>query len=138
MLSKTGGNSLLTVKLFYNTGKTECSVNLSDNGWAWFVSGRQLVIWRYAKVTGNTTTAGSRKSVAVMSPKAYELTLPPSDLAHKADLVTVFCSEPQSTVPCCIAVSPEGIVRYWDLVTHENLFIEINADLQVCVIEFQM
>lgn len=72
-----------------------------------------------------------RKSTSVASPKSFELTLPPSDLAHKAGLVTVFSSDPDAAVPSCIAVSPEGTVRYWDSVTHENFFSEINADLQV-------
>jgi nuclear pore complex protein Nup133 len=44
--------------------------------------------------------------------------------------VAVFSSEVDS-VPSCIAVSPEGTVRYWDSIAHENIFVEINADLQV-------
>ena len=118
-------------------GKTECSVALSPEGWAWFVSGRHLVVWKYAKPAGGGTSSGtgplSRKSISVASPKSYELTLPPSDLAHKADLVAAFfhSGSSDSGVPSCIAVSPEGTVRYWDSVTHENFFVEINADLQV-------
>lgn len=111
-------------------GRTECSVTLSKDGWAWFVCGRQLVIWKYPKSTVATgSTTPSRKSLSV-SPKSYELTLPPSDLAHKSDLVAVFSSDPDN-VPSCIAVSPEGTVRYWDSIAHENFFVEINADLQV-------
>ena len=121
----------VTVSYLHFAGKTECSVSLSQDGWAWFVCGRQLVIWKYSKTVGAPSTATpSRKSIAISSPKSHELTLPPSDLAHKADLVAVFCSEPDS-VPSCIAVSPEGTVRYWDSVAHENFFVEINADLQV-------
>lgn len=113
------------------SGKAECSVTLSKDGWAWFVCGRQLVIWKYSKSAGaNTVSTPSRKSIAVSSPKSHELTLPPSDLAHKSDLVAVYCSEADS-VPSCIAVSPEGTVRYWDSIAHENFFVEINADLQV-------
>jgi len=110
--------------------KSQCSVNLSSSGWAWFVSGRHLVIWKYSKAGGNAASTPMRKSAAVTSPKSFELTLPPSDLAHKASLVSVFSSDPDATVPSCIAVSPEGTVRYWDSVTHENFFYEINADLQ--------
>lgn len=91
------------------------------------------MIWKYSK-SGQTNqaanTTGGRKSLAVASPKAYELTLPPSELAHKADLVAVFSSESEN-VPSCIAVSPEGTVRYWDSVAHESFFVELNADLQV-------
>lgn len=108
---------------------------MSPEGWAWFVSGRHLVIWKYVKPSYQTgSTALARKSLAVAAPKSYELTLPPSELAHKADLVAVYfdteTSDP-SGVPSCIAVSPEGTVRYWDSITHENFFVEINADLQV-------
>ena len=119
------------VNLIIFIGKTECSVSLSKDGWSWFVCGRQLVIWKYSKSAANTVSSTpSRKSIAISSPKSHELTLPPSDLAHKSDLVAVFCSEPDS-VPSCIAVSPEGTVRYWDSIAHENFFVEINADLQV-------
>ena len=29
-------------------GRSECSAALSADGWAWFVSGRHLVVWNYA------------------------------------------------------------------------------------------
>jgi hypothetical protein len=51
-------------------------------------------------------------------------------------LVAVFCEETDS-VPSCIACTPEGTVRYWDSVAHENFFIEISADLQVSRALFQ-
>ena len=109
---------------FLFLGKAECSVTLSKDGWGWFVSGRHLVIWKFAK-----SAPTSRKGGAVSTPKSYELTLPPSDLAHKADLVAVFCPEADA-LPACLAVSPEGTVRYWSSVSHENSFVEVNADLQ--------
>ena len=34
---------------FLFLGKAECSVTLSKDGWGWFVSGRHLVIWKFAK-----------------------------------------------------------------------------------------
>jgi len=33
-------------------------------------------------------------------------------------------------VPSCIAVSPEGTVRYWPSISHEGMSVEDNADLQ--------
>jgi len=33
-------------------------------------------------------------------------------------------------VPSCIAVSPEGTVRYWPSIAHEGTSVEDNADLQ--------
>lgn len=61
--------------------------------------------------------------------QCYELTLPQSDLAHRADLVSVFIC-PGSHTPSCIAVSPEGVVRYWPNVSHEGVSVEIMAELQ--------
>ena len=49
-----------------NTG--EVSVTLSENGWAWLVSGRRLVVWRYN---------------GVGRAQCRELSLPPSDLKHR-------------------------------------------------------
>lgn len=33
-------------------------------------------------------------------------------------------------MPSCIAVSPEGIIRYWPNIGHEGSSVEVNADLQ--------
>lgn len=33
-------------------------------------------------------------------------------------------------VPSCIAVSPEGLVRYWPSIAHEGTSVEETADLQ--------
>lgn len=33
-------------------------------------------------------------------------------------------------MPSCIAVSPEGMIRYWPSITHESSYVETNADLQ--------
>ena len=115
--------------IFNPQGKTECSVTLSKDGWGWFVSGRHLVVWKYSKTAG-AIPASSRRASVISTPKAYELILPPTDLAHKADLVAVFCSE-HDRLPACLAISPEGTVRYWSSVSQENSFVEINIDLQV-------
>lgn len=33
-------------------------------------------------------------------------------------------------MPCCLAVSPEGVIRYWASIAHESSWVEANADLQ--------
>ena len=85
----------------------EVTVSLGSSGWAWLVSGRRLVVWRYR--------AGGARS------QCRELALPPSDLAHKAELCLVY-SAPGSAghTPCCLAVSPEGVVRYWPSIAQEG------------------
>ena len=57
-----------------------------------------------------------------------ELSLPPSDLAHRADLCLVGQSEGGQT-PYCLAVSPEGVVRYWPSIAQEGTSTEISAEL---------
>ena len=59
-----------------------------------------------------------------------ELTLPPSDLAHRADLIYVIPNPYENHAASCIAVSPEGFVRYWSSIAHEGSFVEISADLK--------
>ena len=86
---------------YFFAGISDVSVSLSPNGWAWLVHGRRLVVWRYAKSSTHKP----------FSANCRELTLPPSDLAHNAKLVNVFATN-QNQTPSCIAVSPEGIVRY--------------------------
>ena len=92
----------------------EVTVRLGRHGWAWLVSGRRLVVWRY-------TTGGGRA-------QCRELSLPPSDLAHRADLCLVGQGEGGQT-PFCLAVSPEGVVRYWPSIAQEGTSSEISAEL---------
>lgn len=62
-------------------------MHISADGWAWFVCGRRLLIWQYKQ----TLDAGKQRHV--LSSQCQELTLPPSDLAHRADLVSVYIAE---------------------------------------------
>lgn len=59
-----------------------------------------------------------------------ELTLPPSDLAHNAERVCVIPSVSDRQSASCIAVSPEGIVRYWPNIAYEGSSTEISAELR--------
>ena len=92
----------------------EVTVRLGQHGWAWLVSGRRLVVWRYKSGGGRT--------------QCRELSLPPSDLAHRADLCLVGQGEGGQT-PFCLAVSPEGVVRYWPSIAQEGTSTEISAEL---------
>lgn len=92
----------------------EVTVRLGTGGWAWLVSGRRLVVWRYKSGGGRA--------------QCRELSLPPSDLAHRADLCLVGQGEGGQT-PWCLAVSPEGVVRYWPSIAQEGTSSEISAEL---------
>lgn len=72
--------SCLCLILFISAGNSVASVNLSSDGWAWFVCGRRLLVWQ----------ASSTRPV---TSQCRELTLPPSDLAHRAHLVTVYTQQ---------------------------------------------
>lgn len=107
--------------IVYITENVAVSVRISNEGWAWFVCGRRLLVWQCKQ-----TEDGRRR---VVNSQCRELTLPSSDLAYRAELVVIFCT-PGSQVPSCIAVSPEGIVRYWPNIGHEGSSFEMNAELQ--------
>ncbi|GAB6026024.1 hypothetical protein CHUAL_012235 [Chamberlinius hualienensis] len=98
----------------------EVSARLDISSWAWLVCGRRLFIWKYK--------LGPDQQLAA-APLCRELTLPPSDVAHKADLVCILPSSDKQ-VPAVLAVSPEGTIRYWPSIAHDGSSIEINADLQ--------
>lgn len=71
-------------------------------------------------------------SLCLQTSHCRELTLPSSDLAHKADLVCVLVPENGAsamTQPAAIAVSPEGLVRYWPSIAHEGSYLETSAEL---------
>lgn len=88
------------------------SCHISDSGWAWFVLGRRLLIW-HTKAKDN---------------ECRELELPGSDLAHRTSLVCVFNAA--GGTQACIAVSPEGNIRYWPSINHAEMSFDENTDLQ--------
>lgn len=119
---------LVTEALTFADRNAAVSARLSPEcGYAWLVCGRRLLIWQY-RVTPLQVQSGTPKRGG-MTNQCYELQLPQSDLAHKAELVAVFPSS-GNTFPSCIAVSPEGVVRYWPVVTHEGMSVEQQIDLQ--------
>ncbi|XP_071453721.1 nuclear pore complex protein Nup133-like [Hetaerina americana] len=105
------------------------SVRISTTGWAWLVIGRRLFVWQFRRFPGAHSHEGRRWTVAVAAGQCRELNLPPSDLSHKADLVCVITNE-GNHFPSCVAVTPEGTVRYWPSIAHEGTSVEDNADLQ--------
>ncbi|XP_075222739.1 nuclear pore complex protein Nup133 isoform X2 [Lycorma delicatula] len=107
---------LVTEALKFADSSAVVSVDISNDGWAWFVCGRRLLIWQ----------ASSRHPI---SSQCRELTLPPSDIAHCAHLVAVYTTG-TNQMPSCIAVSPGGVIHYWPSIAHESSCIEANTDLQ--------
>lgn len=101
------------------------SAKISKCGYAWLVCGRRLLIWQYRQNMGQVIL--QKKNT--ISGQCFELQLPHSDLAHRAELVSV-CIQPGMHFPSCIAVSPEGIVRYWPAVNYEGVSVEQVVDLQ--------
>ncbi|CAG5118713.1 unnamed protein product, partial [Candidula unifasciata] len=97
---------------------TEITACIDPSGWAWLVGGRKLFVWRYKSSGGSRTV------------QCKELMLPPSDLAHSAERVCVIPSENDGQPAACVAVSPEGIVRYWPNIAFESSTAEISAELR--------
>ncbi|XP_008544817.1 nuclear pore complex protein Nup133 [Microplitis demolitor] len=114
---------LVTEALTFVDRSTEVSVRVSQNGWAWLVCNRRLLVWQC-----KTTIHDPKQQRMAFKSQCRELLLPQSDLAHKADCISVWIPSGHQ-VPCCMAVSPEGIVRYWPSIAHEESSIEISAEL---------
>ncbi|XP_070576445.1 nuclear pore complex protein Nup133-like isoform X2 [Ptychodera flava] len=108
---------LITEALTLADRATETSVKIDPNGWAWVVCGRRLFVWRYKQ------TQAFRVSLC------KELPLPPSDLSHKSDLVSVLPASDGGPTITVMAVSPDGIIRYWPSLANEGAFVETAADL---------
>ncbi|KAL5008238.1 hypothetical protein ScPMuIL_013819 [Solemya velum] len=109
---------LITEALTLADKNTEVTVKINPSGWAWLVGGRKLFVWRYKP--GNISRSVLCK----------ELTLPPSDLAHNASRVCVITNSSDSQSASCVAVSPEGVVRYWPNIAYESSSVEISAELK--------
>lgn len=90
------------------------------------VCGRRLLIWQYRQSPVLLDTPSKKSSLLN---QCFELQLPQSDLAHRAELVSVFVNA-ESNTTSCIAVSPEGVVRYWPAIVHEGVSVEQHVNLQ--------
>lgn len=103
------------------------TTRVSESGWTWFVNGRKLFIWRHVDDVNSASGGRAR------APKCYELLLPPSDIAHRAELVCVVGTlQHRNCFPAALAVSPEGSIRYWPNISQGNNTIDsiVTADLQ--------
>ncbi|KAL9894750.1 LOW QUALITY PROTEIN: nuclear pore complex protein Nup133 [Glossina fuscipes fuscipes] len=124
---------LVNEALTFGEKSQHVSVNCAENGWAWVVHGRHLLVWQYKDVRneGTGTPKGS-KEVSLCTPQkrggtmiqCRELTLPHCDIGHKASLVSVFLSD-QQQMASCVAVSPTGDVRYWPSIAHDGSSVDL-------------
>ncbi|XP_069360877.1 nuclear pore complex protein Nup133 [Maniola hyperantus] len=106
---------MVTETLTFASG--DVSVRMSPCGWCWVVAGRRVLAWPREPAASPGAPAAAR-----------ELTLPQTDLAHKADLVVLFYEEGVQ-MPSCIGVSPEGVVRYWACVGTEGAYTDVSCEL---------
>ncbi|XP_053613431.1 nuclear pore complex protein Nup133 isoform X2 [Plodia interpunctella] len=113
---------MVTETLTFASG--DVSVRLSACGWCWLVVGRRILAWPREPMAPSGLSSPSVAAPAA----ARELTLPQTDLAHKADLVVIFYEE-GAQMPSCIGVSPEGTARYWPSVAQERGYVDVSAEL---------
>lgn len=123
---------VLIVEAITSENNDSLTVSIKGNGYSCLISGRSLYVWRFRSSGPSWSGKGMGSSAC------YELELPPSDLAFKADLISLFVEEetstaqppigavvgPSSSPVSLMAVSPEGIVRYWSNIAYESSFVE--------------
>ncbi|KAB5523642.1 hypothetical protein PHYPO_G00154920 [Pangasianodon hypophthalmus] len=99
----------------------QISVKVEESGWAWMVCGERLIIWKICQ------TAVAKLSVC------KDLQLSPSEYAYSADLISISSSSPLESASvqsvCVLAVSPDGLARFWPSLAHEGTYTETHADL---------
>lgn len=112
--------------LMFSERNANVTINCSDNGWAWAICGRKLLVWQYKDI--NTTSPKS--DIQMRTPQrrplisqCRELTLPNCDIGHKASLITVFTTEGQQ-MASCLSISPTGDVRFWPSIAHDAISID--------------
>lgn len=127
---------LVNEALTFSEKNQTVSVRCAENGWAWVVHGRRLLVWQYKDVrnvgTGNSPPKSAKELINRNSQRraggmaqCRELTLPHCDIGHKASLVSVFLSEGQQQMAFCVAVSPTGDVRYWPSIAHDGSSVDL-------------
>ncbi|KAI4880083.1 hypothetical protein NFI96_025378 [Prochilodus magdalenae] len=99
----------------------QISVKVEESGWAWMVCGERLIIWKI-----------SQTPVAKLS-VCKDLQLAPSEYTYSADLISISASAPLDTASVqsvyVLAVSPDGLARFWPSLAHEGTYTEMPADL---------
>ncbi|KAK3530270.1 hypothetical protein QTP86_022422 [Hemibagrus guttatus] len=99
----------------------QISVKVEESGWAWMVCGERLIIWKICQ------TAVAKLSVC------KDLQLSPSDYAYSAELISISSSSALESASvqsvCVLAVSPDGLARFWPSLAHEGTYTETQADL---------
>ncbi|XP_017149323.1 nuclear pore complex protein Nup133-like isoform X2 [Drosophila miranda] len=100
---------------FVGSAAGAVSAKVAQNGWAWVVQGRRLLIWQYKE-----TSKGAKKPRRGGGlSQCRELQLPYSDLGYDSELISVFQTDGQQ-MASCIAVSATGDVRYWPSIAHDG------------------
>ncbi|XP_071834119.1 nuclear pore complex protein Nup133-like [Apostichopus japonicus] len=108
---------LITETLLQADRSAVISVQLDETGWGCFVCGRKLFVWRF------------KHSQLTRANQCYRLALPASELCHAAKLVCLFPSQGDTQAPSVLAVSPEGVIRFWTNLHNELAFYERGLDL---------
>lgn len=119
--------------LMFNDRNANVTVNCSDNGWSWAISGRKLLVWQYKDTN---LTSPPKADIQLRTPQrrplisqCRELTLPHCDIGHKASLITVFATEGQQ-MASCLSISPTGDVRFWPSIAHDAISIDETGILE--------
>lgn len=99
------------------------SVSCSSNGWAWAVFDRKLYVWQYREPAKTNPMEVMTPQRRTLSGQCRILTLPHSDIGHKAQLITVIVSEGHQ-MASCLASSPTGEVRYWPSIANDGASID--------------
>ncbi|XP_030369788.1 nuclear pore complex protein Nup133 [Scaptodrosophila lebanonensis] len=115
--------------LTFKEGSCNVSAKCAQNGWAWVVQGRRLLIWQYKESSQGIKTGSPPRSLKPQRrggslAQCRELTLPHSDIGHKSSLVSVFQTEGQQ-MASCIAVSAPGDVRFWVSIAHDGNSVDL-------------
>ncbi|XP_055389232.1 nuclear pore complex protein Nup133 [Condylostylus longicornis] len=120
---------LLNEALTFSERNSSVSINCSENGWAWAVTGRRLLVWQYKDTLKTNVDVIRTPQRRTASAQCRELTLPHCDIGHKASLISVFIPEEQQ-MASCLAVSPTGDARYWPSIAHDGSSIDASGILE--------
>ncbi|XP_033252784.1 nuclear pore complex protein Nup133-like [Drosophila miranda] len=91
------------------------SAKVAQNGWAWVVHGRRLLIWQYKETSKGAKQPRRGGGLS----QCRELQLPYSDLGYNSELISLFQTDGQQ-MASCIAVSATRDVRYWPSIAHDG------------------
>jgi hypothetical protein len=119
-------NEILSLPTDNNDRSMVLACSITPDGFAYFLCNKVLYVWSYI-----TKEKG-------INPHAYRLNLPTTGLNYSINSIVVANKDPTG-LPSALAISPEGLLRYWPSISSsvpKDKELSLNNEVVLSVIPY--